>query len=251
MPLYTIICMNRLLKECSLEDACAYLDGQHQTTHYKIIDECTSEQCHNLIERGWRRFGNMFFRPICKNCTACESVKIDVANYSFSKSARRVIRKNRHFRTLLQHPTITQAHLDLFKKYHDHMENKREWDHQTINVNNYYMSFVHGYNTFGYEVLYFDKEKLIAVDLIDILPEGISSIYFYYDPDYATYSLGRYSLYRQILYAQQEKLPWIYLGYYVEECQSLAYKKNFSPYLMLEARPGEEKKPVWSLPNDS
>ena len=58
--------MNRVVKECALDESCAYLQGVAQTTHYKIIESCTTEQCEALIERGWRRFGNMFFRPICR-----------------------------------------------------------------------------------------------------------------------------------------------------------------------------------------
>jgi arginyl-tRNA--protein-N-Asp/Glu arginylyltransferase len=239
--------MNKLLKECTLNEDCAYLDGHHQTTHYKIIDQCNVQYYHSLVIRGWRRFGNMFFRPVCRECTACESVKIDVANYRFSKSARRVIRKNQNFRMLIQRPTMTQSHLNLFDKYHNHMKEKRNWDTQVINPRNYYMSFVNGYGKFGYEVLYFDRDKLIGVDLIDLLPDGVSSIYFYYDPDYAVYSLGHYSLYRQILYAQQQKLRWIYLGYYVEGCQSLAYKKDYSPLFVLENRPEETMEAVWKL----
>ena len=238
--------MNRILKECALHESCSYIDGNRQTTHYKIIEECTTVQCEALIERGWRRFGNMFFRPVCLECTACESIKIDVEHFHFSKSAKRILRKNTHFRTIIQKPTMTTTHLELFTRYHDHMSIKRGWENHPINAKNYYMSFVHGHNDFGYEVLYFDEEKLIAVDLIDILPDGISSIYFYYDPDYTKHSLGKYSLYNQILQAKELGLSWIYLGYYVESCQSLSYKKEYAPFLMLDARPAEEEFPTWN-----
>lgn len=242
--------MDQLLKECALDESCSYIKGLEQTTHYKIIHDCSVEQCEALIERGWRRFGNMFFRPICRTCTACESVKIDAMNYHFSKSARRIMKKCKEFKIHIQHPTMSKQHLDIFERYHQHMHQKRGWEQQPINARNYYMSFVHGYNDFGYEILYFDGDKLIAVDLIDILPNGISSIYFYYDPDYASYSLGKYSLYKQIRLAQKKGLEWIYLGYYVEECQSLAYKKEYEPLYTLDARPGEEEEPFWYKNDD-
>ena len=243
--------MNRLLKECALEESCAYLKGMEQTTHYKIIESCTAQQCEALIERGWRRFGNMFFRPICRDCTACESIKIDVKNFRFSKSVRRIIRKNGDLRVRMQPPSLSHAHLELFERYHRYMQGRKGWEHQAVTARNYYMSFVHGHSTFGYEILYFDGDRLIAVDLVDILPDGISSIYFFYDPDYAPYSLGKYSLYRQIMLAQQRGLSWIYLGYYVEACDSLSYKKEYTPYFMLESRPNEDETPVWILPEQS
>ena len=237
--------MNHLLNECTLDEKCSYLPDLQQTTHYKIIQDCDMEYNAHLIERGWRRFGNMFFRPTCEGCASCESIKIDVKKYSFSKSERRVIKKNSHIKTILRRPTASHSHIDLFEKYHDYMHEKRGWDKQTINIKNYYISFVNGYNDYGYEVLFFDNDKLIAVDLIDILPNGVSSIYFYYDPDYSHLSLGRFSMLRQINYAQDNGLEWIYMGYYVKECQSLSYKSDYKPYLTLLGRPNEQSNPTW------
>jgi len=238
--------MNHILRECAIDDKCSYLDNQHQTMHYKIIDACTKEQCSTLIERGWRRFGTMFFRPICKDCTQCESIKIDIKNYKYSKSDRRVIKKASNFKIIVQTPTLTKEHLELFTDYHNYMKEKRDWDQQNITAQNYYLSFVQGHSDFGYEVLYFDEDKLIAVDLIDILDDGISSIYFYYNPEYQKYSLGKYSIYYQIEYATQLGLSWIYLGYYVPKCQSLAYKSRYKPYMTLEGRPSELDSHHWS-----
>ncbi len=237
--------MNHLLKECALSEQCSYLPGLEQTTHYKIIEKCAIEYNELLIERGWRRFGNMFFRPMCAGCSACESIKIDVNGYLFSKSEKRVIKKNAHLRTLLRRPSASHSHIALFEKYHEFMHNRRGWEQQPINIKNYYMSFVNGFNEYGYEVLYFHDDKLIAVDLIDILPNGVSSIYFYYDPDYQHLSLGKYSMLRQIMYAKTHHLEWIYMGYYVKECQSLAYKGDYKPYLTLDGSPREGEEPLW------
>lgn len=237
--------VNRLLKECALDDKCAYLDDREQSTHYKVISHCSLQYCDHLVSRGWRRFGEMFFRPICGECTACESVKIDVNAYRFSRSEKRVIKKNAHIKTVIQRPSMTREHLELFQSYHDYMHQRRSWEKQPITPRNYYGSFVHGFNQFGYEVLYFDGNRLIGVDLIDILPSGISAIYFYYDPDYAHLSPGKYSLLKQIMLAQKYDLRWIYLGYYVNGCQSLEYKREYTPQLQLRGRPEEHEIPVW------
>ena len=78
------------------------------------------------------------------------------------------------------------------------------------------------------------------------LEDGISSIYFYYDTDYMEYSLGKLSLYNQILYARESKLKWIYLGYYVKDCPSLSYKDHYKPYLTLDGQPNLEDIYVWN-----
>jgi len=187
----------------------------------------------------------MFFRPICSECQSCESFKIDVKNFEFSKSQRRIMRKNANLQMVMQSPTVTQTHLDLFEKYHAHMKNKRDWSHETTTPRHYYMSFVHGHGDFGYEILYHIDGQLVAVDLIDILPNGISSIYFYYDPDFDKLSLGTYSMLRQIQIAKNQGLDWIYMGYYVQGCQSLEYKSRYTPYHVLQGRPWDAHEPSW------
>ena len=236
---------DKVLQETHNEDTCAYLEDMKQTTHYKVIENCSTEYCEHLIERGWRRFGSMFFRPICETCTQCESLKIDVKNFVYSKSQRRVKRKNSDTKMHIRKPKVTQGHLDLFEKYHLHMKDKREWAHNQTDAKHYFASFVHGHGDFGYEILYFIEDKLVGIDLIDILPNGISSIYFFYDPDYEQYSLGTNSMLQQIQIAKDNDLEWIYMGYYVKECQSLAYKSRYSPYKTLEGRPSEHSTAKW------
>ncbi|MEA3227631.1 MAG: arginyltransferase [Campylobacterota bacterium] len=236
----------KVLKEFQLDDKCSYLDNLDTTTHYKFIDDCTPKVCQELIERGYRRFGKMFFRPICTTCNECQSIKIDVENFKFSKSKKRVIKKASHFKTIIQTPNLSQEHLDLFAKYHLFMKDKKDWKYNETDETNYYNSFVNGHYDFGYEVLYFDDNKLIAVDLIDILEDGISSIYFYYDPDYSSYSLGKFSLYNQISIAKKYDKKWIYLGYYVKDCPSLSYKADYQPYITLDGRPHEDEDFIWN-----
>lgn len=235
-----------LLKEFSLGDKCSYLDDKKQTTHYKIIDACPANETQELVERGYRRFGKMYFRPICAECDECKSIKIDVKNYQFSKSERRVIRKAQHVEAYIQIPNLTKEHLNLFKKYHLHMKDKKGWSYEPTSPEHYYNSFVSGHENYGKEILYYEGDTLIAVDLIDILEDGISSIYFYYDPDFAHLSLGKLSLLQQIKIAKDANKDWIYLGYYVKDCDSLNYKAQYKPYVTLEGRPNRDEKYIWS-----
>lgn len=234
-----------LLKEFSLEDKCSYLKDKKQIMHYKIIGNCNIKSCSDFIERGFRRFGKMYFRPICEGCDECKSIKIDVNNFTFTKSARRVIKKASGIKNYIQKPSMTQEHLALFEKYHKYMNIKKNWEYSETTAEHYYNSFVVGHEEFGYEVLYYDDDKLIGIDLIDILEDGISSIYFYYDPDYSHLSLGKYSLYNQIKFALKSDKKWIYLGYYVKDCPSLSYKSEYKPYLTLKGRPYEYENFTW------
>jgi len=234
-----------ILKEFSVDSKCSYLDNLEQTTNYKIIEDCSTAECQEYIERGYRRFGKMFFRPSCSTCSECQSIKIDVDNFTFSKSQRRVLKKATIIKSYIRKPTMTKEHLELFEKYHLHMKKTKGWEHNPVTTQGYYSSFVDAHNDFGYEILYYDEDKLIGVDLIDVLDDGISSIYFYYDTDYMSYSLGKLSLYNQILFAKESKLKWIYLGYYVQDCPSLSYKSHYKPYLTLDGQPRLEDEYNW------
>lgn len=238
-----------ILKEFRVNDKCSYLDGKKQSTFYKVIDNCTTQECQEFVERGFRRFGKMYFRPMCEGCDECKSIKIDVKNFSFSKSQKRVLKKGSHFRIYIQRPTLSKTHLELFEKYHLYMKDKKAWEYTEVNTQSYHSSFIDAHHEFGYEVLYYDDDKLIAVDLIDILDNGISSIYFYYDTDYTEYSLGKLSLYNQIKYAQSTNKSWVYLGYYVKDCPSLSYKAHYKPYLTLEGKPNINENYIYKKEN--
>ena len=82
--------------------------------------------------------------------------------------------------------------------------------------------------------------------MVDFLEDGLSAIYFYYDPDYSHLSLGKYSLYKQIEMAKERELAWIYLGYYVKECDSLNYKDSYKPNQILQNNPTLEEEATWS-----
>lgn len=234
-----------LLKEFSLDDKCSYLQDIDTTTHYKIIENISPKNSQELIERGFRRFGKMYFRPICATCSECQSIKIDVDNFELSKSQKRVLKKASHIKSYIQQPSLSYEHLELFDKYHLYMHDKKGWDYSKTTHEHYYNSFVSGHGDFGYEVLYYDDDKLIGVDLIDVLEDGISSIYFYYDPDYSEYSLGKLSMYNQVKFAKKTSKKWIYMGYYVKECPSLSYKAHYKPFQTLQGRPSEFEPYTW------
>lgn len=236
---------SRIIEFSTLETKCSYLDDCKTRMEYKYIENATMELNQELIERGWRRFGNYYSRPQCQKCKLCLSLRIDVKNYNFSHSAKRVFKKAEGIRYVIQVPTISTEHLELYDKYHRHMEQKRGWQYYNLKPQSYHELYVSGAHNFGKEVLYFQGEKLIGVDLIDFLDDGISSIYFYYDPDFEKLSLGRLSIYEQIILAKEYDLEWIYLGYYVQECQSLKYKASYAPYQTLQGNPNLDEDAIW------
>lgn len=236
---------SRIVEFSTLETKCSYLDAHRTRMAYKYIENASMELNQALVERGWRRFGKYYSRPQCPSCQKCLNLRIDVKNYQFSKSAKKAFKKAEGISYVIQTPSISTEHINLYDKYHKHMQQKRGWQYYSLKPQSYHELYVTGAHNFGKEVLYFYGDRLIGVDLIDFLDNGISSIYFYYDPDFEKYSLGRLSIYEQIRLAKEYGLEWIYLGYYVENCQSLKYKALYTPYQLLQGNPNLDEDAIW------
>jgi len=235
-----------IIEFSTLQTPCVYIDGPLMKMEYKYIKDCSLALSSKLIQRGWRRFGHYYSRPACGSCTACESMRVNTKEFIFSKSVRRIMKKNADTRILIRKPSISNDHLALYEKYHRYMEQKKGWEYYPLTIESYADLYAKGASDFGYEVLYIRDEKLIGVDLVDFLEDGLSSIYFYYDPDYREYSLGKFSLYKQIEMAKERELAWLYLGYYVKECGSLNYKTAYKPNEILQNNPTLSEETIWT-----
>ncbi len=230
---------------CSLDYECAYIDGRSVRMFYKYIESASFKFNSEVIKRGWRRFGCYYFHPVCKDCNECKSLRIDVNNFNYSKSQKRAKKRNSKTSIVVQEPTISSTHIDLYNKFHNYKNIKDGWKQKDISYAEYLENFVDGAGNFGKEVLYIRDQKVIGVDLIDILEDGISSIYFFYDPSYSNLSLGVFSLLYQVEIAKKLNLEWVYLGYWVDGCKAFSYKTNFKPQQILDGFPAIDKEPIW------
>ena len=224
---------------------CSYFNDETSDIRYKFHQNMTANMAYNMLDRGWRRFGKMNFVPECKSCDKCISIRIDVKNYKFSKSEKRVFNKNIDTELFIQKPSLSHEHLNLYDKYHTYMQGKKKWNYKEITADDYFSSYVDGANDFGKEILYVRDGKLVAVALCDFITAGISSIYCYYDHDYKDLSLGKYSILAQIQIAKNNNIPYIYLGYWIKDHFSMGYKENYQPYEYLINRPNLDEEPIW------
>jgi arginine-tRNA-protein transferase len=147
-------------------------------------------------------------------------------------------------------PTITGQHLALYNAYHSDMHERRGWARQTISADHYESTYVLGGGGCGREFLYLEGDTLIGVALVDVLPQALSSVYFFHDPRYRARGLGVFSILKQLEFARSRGIPHQYLGYWNAECQSLAYKSSFRPHEILQGYPSAEEMPGWNEPRD-
>jgi len=237
---------SQVLEFLEEDKQCSYFDDKISDIRYKYMEHCTDDEQLSMLERGWRRFGNMHFVPECKECNECKTIRIDVNKFQFSKSQKRVLNKNKETQVYVQKPTVTYEHIDLFNKYHNHMKHKKNWTENIIDVQEYHNSYVNGAHTFGKEILYFRDNKLIGVALSDMMQGGLSAVYCYYDHDYEDLSIGQFSILAQISIAKQANIPYLYLGYWIKDHYSMGYKERYAPFEILDNRPNLEEETIWS-----
>ncbi len=238
--------MRQIIREATGEAGqCLYLPDRSSRLRYRVIDHCTAETYGRLLERGWRRFGRVFFRPSCAACDECRSLRIDVERFSPNRSMRRTLKRNRDLRVALRRASVSDQHLELYERYHRDMADRKDWSEKSITLLGYYRTFVEGWQDFGHELLYFDGDRPVAIALVDLLPRAISAVYCYYEPELRARSLGVYSVLRQIELARERGMPYLYLGFLVDGNRSMRYKANYRPHEILEGRPGLDQDAVW------
>lgn len=229
-------------------DRCSYLPDETWSLDYRLVGGLADRDYQELLRRGWRRHGQYFFRPACPRCTKCRSLRVLVGRFSPSKSERRVLRRNEGIRVVVRAPTITNEHLRIFNAYHADMHRRRGWPSRTETAEEYYDAFLSGRYGFAREFLYLRGTQLLGVGLVDVVPHGLSSVYFYHDPEWRDDSPGTFSALQEIRYAQETARAYLYMGYWIAECQSMSYKNRFRPHEILERYPDDREQPVWSEP---
>ena len=228
-----------------------YLPTETASLTYRIIRDLTAEQYNELLRRGWRRFGCEFFRPACPACVQCRSLRLPLQDFRLSRSQKRTLRRNTEIDVVVQAPSLTHEHIQLFDAYHAAMHIQKGWPPQKTNERAYFKSFLSGNWSFAREFLYFDNARLVGVGLADVTHEALSSIYFFHDPDWRSDAPGVFSILQQGKYAQQQGLRYHYLGYWVADSASMAYKANYRPHQILRAYPPDDLEPVWGAQADS
>lgn len=234
-----------LIRFVTEPSSCPYLPEESAQLEYRVPAQLNSELLEQLIQRGWRRFGNYVFRPQCKMCQQCRPLRIVLDEFRPSKSQRRNLRRNQHVDVQVFRPGVTDEHIELFNAYHRDMSDRRQWPGNTTSFQDYYESFIGGQYEFAHEFQYRLDGRLIGVGMVDVLSEGLSSAYFYHDPVWRKLGPGTFSILTEIEWAKAHSLKYAYLGYWIRENQSMAYKARFGPHELLEVCVDTGETPNW------
>ena len=212
---------------------CPYVPGQQERkvfTH--LIGGDTRHLNTQLSQNGFRRSQNIVYRPACDACKACTSVRVPVRSFDWSKSFKRVLKQNHDVVSTVVKAEATSEHYSLFRGYIDtrHAEGGMA-DMSVLD----FAAMVDETITDSRIVEYRfgpnhpQAGELICAVLMDVLSDGLSLIYSFYEPSYDYRSLGTLVILDAITRANKLSLRYVYLGYYIEGSRKMSYKARFLP----------------------
>jgi leucyl-tRNA---protein transferase len=218
------------------EHTCGYLDGRLARSVYVDPNLTMSPQIYSaLAYRGFRRSGDLVYRPQCRGCTACIPVRLDAKRFQPDRSQRRNLLRNRDVRAVPTAPVFNEVHYQLFTRY---QESRHAGGGMTGMSRRDYMGFLASTWSFSQFVEFRDgNEKLLGVAVMDRLHDGLSAVYTFFDPDESDRGVGTHAVLWQVSEVRRLGLPWLYLGYWIAESRKMSYKSRFRP---LQALLGED-----------
>jgi arginine-tRNA-protein transferase len=226
---------------------CSYLADREASLDLRVQVDVTPDELDAMLERGWRRFGPVYFRPACSACEECVTLRIPTATFAASKSQRRARKNAAALLRTMQTPIVDEERLALYGRWHAAREEKRGWDPSEIDAERYAFDFAFPHPSVR-EVAWRDPNaggRLVGLGICDETPKAMSAVYFFWDPEHAPPSLGVAHVVALVEAAKALGKSWVYLGYRVSGCASLAYKAKYQPHELLVGRPEPEDEPQW------
>ncbi len=233
--------------ECYLtaEYCCSYLPQQSaQSLITAPPHVITAHQYSSLIKQGFRRSGKFVYKPHCQTCRECIPVRIVLADFAPNRSQQRAYKKHQNLTTTILPIGFHDAHYALYRAYqkarhadvHDSLsgENSAHTEERSLQDDiEQYKNFLCQSSVESVLVEFRDQGQLKMLSVIDIVNDGISAVYTFYDTRDKNVSYGTYNVMWQATWAQSLHFRYLYLGYFIKESKKMAYKQNYKPLEML------------------
>ncbi|MGV8954700.1 MAG: arginyltransferase [Cypionkella sp.] len=223
---------------------CPYLPGKIERKVFANLPFSDGAHVNDeLTQAGFRRSQNIAYRPACESCDACVSVRLLAREFAFSRSQRRILKLNDNLSRDLVEAEATMEQFDLLRRYLTHRHPgggmaAMSWLDYVAMVEDTTVRT----HLIEYRLPSLDggPGALIGVSLTDLLTDGLSMVYSFYDPAFEGRSLGRFAILDHVRQAAAISLPYVYLGYWVQGSRKMDYKADFHPMEQL-TRQGWER----------
>lgn len=208
---------------------CPYLDNEQAKTLFLSPEINTDRQLYSaLINKGFRRSGEHVYRPHCDQCKRCISVRIPVNDFKFSRQHKRCLRKAGLFKTQVEPARYNQRHYQLFDKYIS--VRHKDGDMYPTSAHQFREFLLCDWIECNFlNFINIRNNKLVATSVYDIIDDGLSAVYTYFDPEYSKYSPGKLGILKLIELARSQNLKYVYLGYWIKDSPKMSYKGEYRP----------------------
>ncbi|MXR36350.1 arginyltransferase [Craterilacuibacter sinensis] len=211
---------------------CSYVDGRTARSQVAIPVELINATVYSqLVRLGFRRSGHYTYRPVCDACDACKPVRLCVAAFKADRSQRRALRRHADLEVNILPLTFRDEHFQLYRRY---QASRHAGGGMSEDGSQQYSEFILKSRVESVLVEFSCQGVLKMVSLVDKLDDGLSAAYTFFEPDEAGTSYGCYSILWQREWALRLGLPYLYLGYWIEDCRKMEYKSRYQPLERLD-----------------
>lgn len=211
----------------TVEHACGYFtERRSQNLVLDPESPHLAEVYGRALEHGFRRAGNVIYRPDCPGCKACVPYRLDVAAFRPDRGQRRVLQRNQNLECAWVPARAEPAHFRLYQRYLQGRHAAGGMDDATPEDQSRFL-LSQWATTHNLEVRL--AGELIAVAVTDLVPRALSAVYTYFAPEYPQRSLGTYAILQQIEHARRTRREHLYLGYWIDAHPKMHYKRRYAP----------------------